>query len=551
MASFTGFLATSVNTGFPSGRASFLANGPVVNSFAEAYSANSVLSGGLTNNLPVEQIPKNFTGYLGGSYSDIFYNRILIEPVNIALGNVIAAQNREIKVFNAFFIPQTLTDVTQPIGQGLTLTGLLPPPDRVFTALQERTYTLSVSLIGPPTINADYVFTFLALAPITVSVNGSRIVIIPYYARAPSSESLLFATDVLKSRNGGEQRIKLRDKPRQQFRLKAGLNTDQLNKAKNLFYGWRGRLWALPVWSEARIIATVSEGDTVLNVDTLYGDFRVGGLAMVWASPDNLDVFIIESLTDTTITSERGINGDYLNAVFTPVRNARLLGNPRVNTNGSTGFLQANYEVTDNVSLPTTASAEQFNGNDVFLDEPLATPVFIPDNYVRNVEVIDFTTGLIEIHDPWVDTKINRRFKLVLENLQDAWEFREWLHRRGGRQRPFYMPTFENDIIITSVGTIVSSFTAKNDNISTQATARIHIAFKMTSGSWLLRTILAIVPSGGEITITIDTAINMDRSDIEYVSFMGLQRLTSDKINFRWLANCVAEVIVPITEIEP
>lgn len=553
MATFTGFLAPSSVNVAQTNRPGWLSE-RLFNDTPTVYTGASVgISGTATLNNPLP-ISLSYTGFLAGGYGDIFYNRILISPLLVDVGNLISGQTREVLVFNAFFSSVTLNAIVSANNEGVLLTG--PATPLVLSALQEQNYSLTISLEGPPEIDATFTFQFAdSIDDIVIRVIGSRIVLLPYYSSAPATERLEWLTQVLTARDGTEQRITLRKSPRQQMTFNSRIAIPELSRVSNLFYGWRKRVWAVPIWSEARIASSVVENDQSITVDTRFGDFRVNGLAVIWNSERKFDIFEIISFTDNQINLDRGINADYANASVVPVRLMRMTSDPNRNTNGVNGSISVAFESIDNVELISSFGSEPFSdGIEVYLEEPLLNPDFIDDRYNSRVDVVDFQTMAPSIFSPWVFTKINRQFLLVLEGLQEIWEFRQWLHRRSGRAIPFYMSSFENDFrFVDSSGEITSTLVFFNDEQATQGVLRTRIVIKLFDGTLLYRTIDNIgVDASNNVVVNLDTPlVGVDIEDVELVSYIGIKRLTSDRIEFQWLPNNVARVVVPITEVQP
>ena len=116
---------------------------------------------------------------------------------------------------------------------------------------------------------------------------------------------------------------------------------------------------------------------------------------------------------------------------------------------------------------------------------------------------------------------------------------------------PFYMPSYENNMVIETVGNIPDNFLVRNDDYSGNTENRDHIAFYLKNETWIFRTITGSTLIGNQTQITIDSALNIDASEIDFVSYMGLKRLSTDNFKIKWLGNNVAAVNVSITEIKP
>lgn len=501
------------------------------------------------------QFPANsHAGVLIPSFGGVFYNRILIEPTIVDFGSIVSDQQMDVEVFNAYLTNVTLSNMIESdFDSGLSVSGD-PTPD-IYYPLEEKTYTVEATLAGPPETDATLTFDWLApIDDITISIVGTRIVLFPIAYRGDQvKETILFKTDVLNSHNGTEQRVQIRQNPRHRFSVKGYLNRDARFRVENLIYGWRARIWAIPMWPDARQADPITVDDTIIYLDTTYADFRVDGLAVIWEHATKFDVFQIAGKTDTSLSLNRGVNDTYDSPTVMPVRSARMVQNPTRKTSGFDAVVETILEVIDNLAYPADPSTIQFNGEDTFFMEPLATDTDgVKDSYEHRIDLVDSTSGALEQFSPWNFIRINREFELILEGSQDIWETREWLYRRAGKLRPFYMPTYENNLRLLTVGSILDSFEIRDDAHSTQAAVRNHIAVLLTDGSYLLRTILSSeVNLDGNIDITIDTPLNVQSYEIDEISYFGLKRLSSDEIDITWMPNNVASVVVPTTELEP
>jgi hypothetical protein len=327
------------------------------------------------------------------------------------------------------------------------------------------------------------------------------------------------------------------------------MNHIDMHTVKNLLYGWSHQTWMVPNSIERRHpTVSVIAGDTVINVSSLNADFRTGGMAVLWRSPSHYDVFGIESMTDNTITANREINYNFSTGDWVmPVLSMRMTSPPQRTVTGYNSVLSCNLECVDNELLDTSASAVQYNSTDTFFDEQLGNST---EDYQREIMVIDNNIGTPYFYSPWDYTKVGRTINFVLEGQDELWTFREWIHRRQGKLRPFYAPSWECDFNILSTGIIISSFEATY--YSAQAFDRTNIVFHLTDGSWEIREITNIeVNLSGNIEVIFTPSLNVDVSLIDDVQYFGLKRLGTDTIEMKHLANNVTLVSLPILEITP
>lgn len=540
------------NVPFSDGRPSWLVSLP----FAITGNVNEV--GGVNFGTAVQNLPLTFplttsTGFLTTSYSDIFYNRIIIEPPLLNLGSVSAQQTRTIRVFNAFFNTVTLLDIVNNNLAGLSISGSLLPV--IFNQLQEIEYTITAGTEGPANIDGNFTFDFAnPIADIAYQISGTRIVLWPYLLRPGLVEQVQFLTQIITSNNGTEQRIRNRKAPRHNFNFTSEIPREELRRAENLLYGWRARIWALPLWGEARRITDpVALDSQTISVNTQFGNFLTGGLAVIWENARKFDLFEILSFTDSQITLDRGVVDDFtINAFVVPVRTGFMRTNPSRITNGHESDISSSIQINQNNRIDSVASQQQYKNLDVFLQQPLYTGNGASEQYRERVDIVDFNIGLTLTHTPWTYLKNTRNLLYVLEGQQEIWEFRQFLNTRGGAQVPFYMPSFENNIEIVSTGTILEQIDIANDEYGLQGFDRTNIALFTRSGNWLFREVTNITTISSTLErLTLDSALSIDSTEIISVSYMGLKRLMDDGISIEWLANNVARVNLTIQEIEP
>jgi hypothetical protein len=521
----------------------------------DGYLTTLALTGAHVNTQPMSARELTFAGVVAPSVNDQWYGRITVEPVRIDLGSLVSEQSNNVLVFNGFFTTQVLLTIDRnDFDSGMSFVGDATPT--TYLPLIEKNYTLTVRTSGESVIDASIDFNWAGALPVnTVYITGSRITLLPVTFREGLVETLVWKTDIIESYDGSEQRVRARRAPRQQLRVTAHLDRTCRNSLENLLVGWRRYVWAVPMWIEGRTAtASVTAGDTVVNVNTDYGDFRIGSLAVIWHTPTDYDVFQIEDMTGASLTMSHAANNDYAYPTIIPVRMARMTRDPVRVASGYDGALQADFEVTDNIAFDPAASPIQLFGEDFFDSTPLYDEggEGVDDEYEHRIDLIDYATGATEHVSPWTHGKINRSFELVLEGLEDIWAHRQWLHRRAGALRPFYMTTYENNFQIVTTGTLLTAFEVVQNNYASQGTARNHIAFRIkATGLYIFRTVVGAVNQvGNTILITVDSAVGYTKEEIEEMSFVGLKRLASDRLSITWLPNNVALTQVPIKEIE-
>jgi hypothetical protein len=507
--------------------------------------SSTTIGGPHTKSNSKQEFPKSHSGAIADSYKNIFYYRILIEPKFFDVGNLVSQQTRTFKVFNAYFNDVDLLSINASNDGGILLSG--PSAPRTMAQLQELEYEITLPTDGPTDINAEYLFDFQAgYEDQVVSVVGSRVVLFPYWFRAAMTEKLSWSTEIITSKNGTEQRIRKRQNPIQSFTGEIFLSRNEVTRADILIAGWRNRNWALPVWSESRVGEEVNIGDSSVTVDTANADFRVGSLCVIWASPRKFEILEVTAITSNSITFDRQSNKYFSSPFVAPARIARMSSDPVRDFNGFSGQSSVSFDVVDNTSLTGGDQPIQHNGLDVYLG-----PANLPasSTYINPIDVISYGTGKTESFTTWDYTKIETQFLVAIDSQGEAWEFKKFMHKLAGRAIGFYMPTFENNLRLLSSGVIAAVIIIVDDDQSTQALDRTSIAINLNNGNWLFRDITSIAKDNdGNLEVVLDSPINLDASEIKFISYMGEKRLSSDDVTIEWGANNKATCTMSITE---
>lgn len=508
---------------------------------------SAYVKGTLTNTQPVDVAGRGVVAHHMPAFTDDFYNRIHIEPSVINAGNVSSDQTRNVSIFNGFFHPSTIDAVLEQDTQGLTLTGLSLP--YLLGTLGTKQVQIVISTEGPPEIDAAYLFQFDDYPDIQVVVIGSRVIVLPYQAVAGLEESLEWACEVLTSNNGTEQRIQHRQRPRQNFSGTYHVPANEVARADNIIYGWLGKRWAIALWSESQVIEIPSP-TAVIPCVTGNTDIRVAGLVMIWRSESDYEVIEVVSIGASSITLSRPTVNDYPRALLMPLRSGFGGGNAKVIKNGHTARVQMDFEVTDNILLSGVVP-EQYLGEDIYYDETLMGDDGFTDQYVNRVDRVDFGTT-VETYTPWLVKKVSRSTHYVFADRNESWNFRLWLHRRDGKQKPYWIPTFEANFEVAMTGIVSSALNVRVNDYKGLAEDRTHIAIQYADGSWRARAILGV----GELdanthSLALDGALNIDASIIRRISFLTLKRLDTNEVTIEWIGNACGTADIPVLEIKP
>jgi len=373
---------------------------------------------------------------------------------------------------------------------------------------------------------------------------------LPLQAQAPLSEVLEWRTEIQTSRDGTDIAKRLRSCPRQRIAASFPVPPAQAARAVNIVYGARTLTWAVPLWQDAQAVGAVSSGASEVLCDPSEVDLRASSLALLWEGPAAYEVVEVDTVASDRVALLATVSGTYTGATLVPLRVGKVLTDPTRETTGYNGAVRLSFSVTDNVAY-TPAAPDQFLSEDVYFDPHLLPGAKIGDTYTVLQETVDQDTGIFDVVTPWTYPRVVRPYAVVCVDRSEAWAFRQWLHRRAGRHRPFWTPTFEPDLAPSGSGSITTTLVVLDEDFDTFSAGRLHIAVEDTDGNWYPRTVSGFTPGAGTVSLTLSSSLGIAYSDIARISYLGRKRLDTDRIEMRWAGNGVCLASVRIAELEP
>lgn len=515
--------------------------------------------GARTNTQPVDENRRQHVG--AGNNKSLqfgfldFFNKIHLQYHSVDLGNIVSTQNLSFYVFNAYFEPRTLNDILEVGGDGLVLVEPAPTP-LVYQPFQQYTYNLTIDTDGPPTVDAEYTFEF-DNRDYVLTVVGNRLVLFPFEPDDGVTEQLEWKSDVIESYNGTEQRMSLRGAPRQ--RIEFDVLTEegsQDTKLRSLMFDWMSRVYGLPVWWELRRLTSAhTAGASVLNVSTAYGDFRVGGLVMIYENEDTFEVIGIDAADATSITLQSQLVNSYTSkAVAMPVRTAYMAAtSQRARSPNNVTTTSVAFTTINNVNIADTTGQETYLGK-VFLGDANYMGNSLAETWEKRVTVIDAETGL-QYQISGTDRarmRLSKRW-ITRNSLQEVWRIRRLLHHLDGNRVSFYMPSGRNDLelvqtIAADTPTIrvkLANFTALYKNRKPFSDIRI----VLKDGQTFVRAITSSNVDGNDEVLSLSSPLlgtPIPVEDVARIEFVSLVRISNDraKLTHRWAGTAQVDINV-------
>ena len=386
--------------------------------------------------------------------------------------------------------------------------------------------------------------------PIIESVAFGELAIFPRQAEAPIKEALDFLTDTMISHNGKEDRIQLRSKPRQSFVYKIPVQAWDMAAFFNVGYGAIRQKWAVPLWTEAQYIGSVASGIQHVVCNTGLYDFRDNSLALLFTGCGDYQLVEITMVEPDRINIVAGVR-KMTEAWLAPVRLGWIAGNITRETSGYNAKYSIAYEIEDNPELEPI-EPPQFDGHDIYFEPGLLSGGKLSRTIEKQLDVADFDLGPVAYRSPWLNSRHATPYRTILEGPAEIHAHKQWLFRRMGKFRAFWMPTFEHNLNIRNTGNIVATLLIDSDFYMAYGQGRKHIAIETLDGVWHARTVSNALQMNDEtVQLTLAAPLNIQSNNIARASYLGLHRLDADKIELQWIGGGVVESNVRILEISP
>ena len=492
-----------------------------------------------------------YDGYLVPSYSEDIFDHFLLTPSELALGNLLNTEVVVMTLGNLYGTSKVLASITNPIS-GVTVTGVslpitIPPYGSV-------SFDVSISNVGSPTVSGA--LSLVGENPdttdpetLTLMVTGTRLTLFPYDPEQFYKEELQWKTDIIESYSGIEQRIKLRQNPRQKLTYEVFATDPNVNiSIRMLFFGWLPRIFGVPIWWEqSPLLIAAPSGVNVLNINTANADYRINGLVFI-RTPSKLiwEAAEITGITSSTLTIQSDLSNNYpINSQVMPARTAYAKTQTSHDTL-ITGVSKMTVEFTtlDNTDLAywDTSLWPNYLGFPVLGDINYVESSLREGNTQNKVTVIDNLTGtLYQVAS--TDRSRPSSVKTWWTNYaSDIWPIRQMSHYLGGSQGTFWLPTNRNDLQLaaninpgdTALTVNYVGYTAFALDVNGDPMVPFgHIRITLTNSTQIYCILTGAAAGSSTETLDVSVAITgtlITIAEVQRIEFVQLMRLIDDKV---------------------
>jgi hypothetical protein len=493
----------------------------------------------------------------GAGCFDELFEKVILSPQSVACGFVLADMSWPTHLWNthrnafAILVSADVVDsgnvlVDNPLGYPLA-----------FAPFQARDLTTIVPKDGDATIQATLTFVFPGETGTFVFITGSRIVVwgVDPDWTDPVTERTQYLTDIIAAYTAMEQRIALRTRPRTRVAYRV-MPTDRLTAAaiEALLYGWQSRVFGVPFWPDAQpLTADTPIATSVVYCDTANRKFRAGGLVALWR-----DILTHEAATILSVEADRLTTTAPLNATWAadgrtyaiPMLTGRWDGDASLGRLTASAFeVDAAFQCEPAPDVVPAAPATVY-GYDVLETEPNAVQDRVTP-YTRTLQTIDGDTGKTNAYDrSGVAIGGATGFLWTLDGRAEIAAYRAWVARRRGRQAPFWLPTWQHDLVQAldapagSAALVVQKTGYTRYQFPQGARRYLCVTMLDGSGARYYRHVVSAAEGDTTETLGLDSPLSLTAAVAVgscMVSFLQLVRLASDEPELAWHTRDVAE----------
>jgi hypothetical protein len=543
LATFTGYLASVpvCDTGSEAS-ANILSAGSDFGSAAGGIdTAADAIGGSIGAGSPVYS-GASLSGAVVTSFKDDYYYRIHISPAVIDLGTMLGPADEAFYLWNAWFESKTCSSIDAENGEEVELSG--PSAPFTLAPLEEAEYEAVVGMAGSPQFTTVFTFVFPAESPF-VTITGLRLVLFSHPPKWPIREALEWLTDDLSSHNNTPQMAGARVAPKQTFQFNCEvLGEQRVSRLDAVLFGRHKYSLGLPLWGEAIIhMSDISAGAETITFDTTCADYRAGGTAAIWQSPEAFEAVTISAVTAGSLDLDRPtVNGWSGRKLIMPVRIAYIPDKiEREDVRTDLVRLKAGFLVSDTIRLTGYAPVMEYKGLPVITDPSLLQNDSLSGQYSRDNKVFDPGTGPIKMDSWHLYETIQQARRVHLHNRQAVWNYRLLLHQLAGRLGVVWAPSFRRDLeLIDPAGAADVNLSVKEigfaDYYGNDNPLRSNLALIRPDGRMVLREITGVVKGDpGQEIVTIDAALGEKVTNKKFkMSFLALRQLAADRIEISW-----------------
>lgn len=366
------------------------------------------------------------------------------------------------------------------------------------------------------------------------------------------TEKVEWLTDII-SAYSAEQRIAVRTAPRTQYNVRNYLNEKDFRELRTISLSWTNENWLMPLWLDYTEILSINSSDTEILFDTTTAEYHADEYATIIYENGDVEYLLIDSVLADRLTFSSNIAITATNVKICPAKKVRMIDGITFNRGAlNKNFSTCTFETVEQNDIASSGSYTQYKSLDVLLDcQPILSG--INEKILKSEDVFDNGSGIIEYDSKQSYLVRTMTCNFITHTKQNRMNLKKFLHRMKGRRGSFWLPTFNNDIVL-------------NANISSSQTYMLVDAFgygyfydgivsdfiiQMKNGTNYFNRILSSSRDQIEERFELETSFGsiINVADVRRIMFIHKVRFDSDSFELNYIVHQIMQTSVPVKEI--
>lgn len=348
------------------------------------------------------------------------------------------------------------------------------------------------------------------------------------------TETLEFNTDVRRAFNG-----ELRDslKPAtQRLICEYVFKDEEALRAEMLFRNQPAGEWYVPVWSEAtRYVGTIASGAGSISSVEDDADYRAAGRAAIVETDQKAEVVTTASISGGTLTLTGTTSQAYTGTqetplMIAPVRTCYAPNGITIDMQFGITTIIIEFLVIEPLDIGESLFSTTLDSIEVvtdvsFVNSPLA------GDLAQALELIDNGFGAYSLQT--TEGYQRRRSTLALYEITYAnrYALKKWLHYIRGKDRPFWLPTWKNDLTLNAPVASGSNQLATSQIVTDTPSDFVDLGLYVTSVNGnFARTITNATNGASTMTLTLNTTHGISVPSSARLYLMHRVRFDTDRL---------------------
>lgn len=344
------------------------------------------------------------------------------------------------------------------------------------------------------------------------------------------SERLMFRTDVRSTRSG-EVRESLKDGS-QVFTLGFNNRDGQASLIQQAILENITGEWSMPLWSNiTRSAIGINSGATSIVAET-DSDYRVGGQLVIISPDGSYEILEVNAVNPGVIDVTEPVVGDYPEkSIIAPMGEFIIPFGLNQDLTLTRTVMNIEFYRTDPEDL-SQDNYPDFEGFDILTDSTVVIGS-LSGGLRQKLDFIQNGFGVYALEEIENYVRWRATIGYIDSTYSDRWSRVQFMHRMRGKDRPFWLPTWKNDLKVVAsspAGVSTISVDLITETPSTLVGRKLQI---IISGDVIYRTIQSAFISGDSIVLSLDQNHGITITDSAKVSFMRLVRFDTDVFEIR------------------